>query len=78
MNGRPISIDFVPFLNHTGRLFPRRLTIGGGDFNNTLLFENNRLLFSPIVSGNFYVGGQGLDGRSPPVPITREILTSIV
>ena len=33
--------------------------MGGGDFNNRLLFKNNRLLFS----GNFCGGGQGLDGE---------------
>ena len=31
----------------------------GGIFNNRLLFENNRLLFSLLFSGNFL--GQGLD-----------------
>ena len=42
------------------RVFPRRLT-HGGIFNSRLLFENNRLLFSLLFSGNFF-GGQGLDG----------------
>ena len=39
--------------------FPGRMTNGG--FNNSLLFVNNRLLFSLSFSVNF-VGGQGLDG----------------
>ena len=33
----------------------------GGDFNNRLLFTNNRLLFSLLFSGNFCEGEQGLD-----------------
>ena len=36
-------------------VFPRRLTIGG-IFNNRLLFENNRLSFSLLFSGNFCGG----------------------
>ena len=32
------------------------------DFNNMLLFKNNRLLFSLLFSGNFFVGGQRCDG----------------
>ena len=42
------------------RVFPRRLT-NGGIFNNRLLFENSRPLFSLLFSGNF-CGGEGLDG----------------
>ena len=46
------------------RVFPRRLTQGRGIFNNRLLFENNRLLFFLLFSGNFGGGTrrQGLDG----------------
>ena len=53
------------------RVFPRRLT-NGGIFNNRLLFENSRPLFSLLFSGNFC--GGGLDGGDkvvmgdPPVP----------
>ena len=42
------------------RVFPKRLT-NGGIFNNRLLFENSRPLFSLLFSGNF-CGGEGLDG----------------
>ena len=34
---------------------------GGWIFNNRLSFENNRILFFLLFSGNFR-GGQGLDG----------------
>ena len=37
----------------------------GDIFNNRLLVENNRLLFSPLFSGNFCGGGQSLDGGGP-------------
>ena len=47
----------------------------GGISNNRLLFENNKLLFSLLFSGNF-VGEQGLDGgghsRDGGDPPTRE------
>ena len=33
-----------------------------GIFNNMLLFKNNRLLFSLLLSGNF-CRGQGCDGE---------------
>ena len=55
------------------RVFPRRLT-NGGIFSNRLLFENNGLLFYPIVSGNFCEGDKALmEGDKvvmgdPPVP----------
>ena len=42
------------------RVFPRRFTDGG--VTNKLLFENNRILFSLLFSGNFCGRGQGLDG----------------
>ena len=54
------------------RVFPWRLT-NGGIFNNRLLFENSRPLFSLLFSGNF-CGGEGLDGGDkvmmgdPPFP----------
>ena len=41
------------------RVFPGMLT-SEGDFNNRLLFMNNRLLFSLLFSENF-CGGKGLD-----------------
>ena len=47
------------------RVFPSRLT-NGGIFNNRLLFENCRPLFSLLFSGNF-CGGEGLDGRDKVV-----------
>ena len=61
------------------RVFPWRLTSGGGIFYHRLLFKNNMILFSPLFSGNF-CGGQGCDGEGqsrdkgdPLVPPTREI-----
>ena len=51
-----------------------------GDFNNRLLFENSRLLFS-LFFLDIFVGGQGLDegGQSrdggSPVPPLGKILT---
>ena len=41
------------------RAFPRRLT-NGGIFNNMLLFENNKLLFSLLFSDNFRKGDKAL------------------
>ena len=42
------------------RVFPKRYS--WEIFNNRLLFENNRLLFLLLFSGNFCGRGQGLDG----------------
>ena len=63
------------------RVFPRRLT-HGGIFNNKLLFENNRPLFSLLFSGNFGGGDKDLmEGdkvvmggflQSPPLGKTLE------
>ena len=52
-------------LKYTIRVFPRRLT-NGEMFNNSLLFKNNRLLFSLLFSGDG--GGQSCDGGSPLSP----------
>ena len=41
------------------RVFPGRFT-NGGIFNNMLLFENNKLLFSLLFSDNFHKGDKAL------------------
>ena len=42
--------------------------------NNRLLFKNNKLLFSLLVSGNLIEGDKVMIGRDPPVFPTRETL----
>ena len=46
---------FLAQIPRNCRVFPRRLT-NGGIFNNRLLFENSRPLFSLLFSGNFLWG----------------------
>ena len=72
------TIDFphsTPSVLRPG-FFPGRLT-HGGIFNNRLMFQNNRILFSLLFSGNFCGGDKTLGknvviGDPPVLPLTRE------